>query len=147
MFRIARTSHVLAGFVVCAASTLGAQGGRATQTPPVQTATPTQAAASMPRAAPTAVIKGPLMVLKDSVAKFDGSGSTSVPAGHAMTYQWNFGDGTTGTGPTVTHKWSTPNSNSVVVTLIVTDGTFKSAPVTQTVVVRTIPPGGGGKKP
>lgn len=46
-----------------------------------------------------------------SARTFDGTGSTS-PDG-ALTYQWNFGDGTFGNGPTATHTFTTPGDHYV----------------------------------
>lgn len=50
---------------------------------------------------------------------FDGSGS-SDPDGDALTYSWNFGDGATGTGKTVSHIYTTKGIYNAVLT--VSDG-------------------------
>ena len=50
------------------------------------------------------------------VCSFNGSGS----AGNVTAYQWTFGDGTTGSGASVSHTYAASGSFSV--TLIVTDG-------------------------
>ena len=51
---------------------------------------------------------------------FDGSGS-SDPDGDALTYSWDFGDGSTGSGPIVTHTYSGTVGTSYTITLTVED--------------------------
>lgn len=57
---------------------------------------------------------------------FNAAGS-SDPNGDSLTYAWDFGDGTTGEGVTVSHSYS--NLDSVTVTLTVSDGEFSSSVV------------------
>jgi PKD repeat protein len=52
-------------------------------------------------------------------ATFDGTHS-SDPEGAALTYRWNFGDGTTATGATPTHVY--PAAGAYLATLLVNDG-------------------------
>ncbi len=54
----------------------------------------------------------------NEVITFDGSGSTD-PEGNIASYAWDFGDGISGTGITVTHAYST--AGTYTVTLTVTD--------------------------
>jgi PKD repeat protein len=54
----------------------------------------------------------------DLACTFDGTGSTDAD-GEITSYAWDFGDGTTGTGATVTHTYATAGSHTA--TLIVTD--------------------------
>jgi PKD repeat protein len=56
--------------------------------------------------------------------RFDGSGSTD-PNDDALFYNWNFGDGATGTGATPTHAYAMARAYEV--RLIVNDGELESA--------------------
>lgn len=64
---------------------------------------------------------------------FDGSGSYDPDGGSIVSYQWDFGDGNTGTGPVVYHTYY--NAGTYTATLNVTDdeGTTGSTSVTITV--------------
>ena len=71
---------------------------------------------------------------------FAFSGSTSAdPNGEAITtYAWDFGDGVTSTGPTVSHTYSTVGRKTV--TLVVTNALgVVSDPASETVLVGTAP--------
>jgi PKD repeat protein len=70
-----------------------------------------------------------------ATCSFDASGS-SDPDGSISSYEWDFGDGTTGSGQTTTHTFSPPGTYTV--TLTVTDDDGDTA--TQT---KTISTGGG----
>ena len=59
----------------------------------------------------------------------------SDPDGNLLTYNWNFGDGTTGTGTVVTHTYSTAGTFSVELT--VGDG-METSSTTGNVVVGTL---------
>ncbi|WP_051335930.1 lytic polysaccharide monooxygenase [Aquimarina latercula] len=61
--------------------------------------------------------------------EFDASDSFD-PNGDALTYSWDFGDGTTAEGVTVSHSYT--NLDSAAVTLTVSDGVFSSG-VVQTI--------------
>jgi len=61
---------------------------------------------------------GPYTVLIPSPIQFDGTGS-SAPGGTIASYQWDFGDGTTGTGPTPLHTYA--SLDVFEVTLMVMD--------------------------
>ncbi len=93
--------------------------------------------------APTANAGGPYSGFKRQAIVLDGSGS-SDPEGSLLTYAWNFGDGTTGTGVAPTHAYAA--AGIYTVTLVVNDGTASSTPATTTVTVAnrapTANPGG-----
>jgi LysM repeat protein len=74
---------------------------------------------------------------------FDGSGS-SDPDGVIDRYEWDFGDGNTGNGQSVTHGYS--GTGAFVVTLTVTDncGDIGSDTVDVTITGPTPPPPGTG---
>jgi PKD repeat protein len=79
---------------------------------------------------PTAAPSNPINI--GQTATF--TASATDPDGDALTYTWNFGDGSNGTGPSVTHTYSTPGNYMVTVT--VSDG-VASVPGTVNVVVTT----------
>lgn len=61
---------------------------------------------------------------------FSATASGGIPP---YTFGWDFGDGTTGTGATVTHSYNTPDS--FIVTLTVTDSVGHVGKVSKTVVL------------
>lgn len=69
---------------------------------------------------------GPDQIVTTSEVHFDGSGSSDADGAIAR-YEWDFGDGSTGTGPTPSHVYNT--SGDYLVTLNVTDdsGTIRSS--------------------
>ena len=75
----------------------------------------------------------------DSTLRFILSGNNSAGA----TYTWIFGDGTTGTGTTVTHQYA--STGAFMVKLVVTNGTCKDS-VSYNVYVNncSVTTGGGG---
>ncbi|HWK16580.1 MAG TPA: PKD domain-containing protein, partial [Solirubrobacteraceae bacterium] len=76
----------------------------------------------------------PASVMTGSPVSFDASGSTDPNAVAINSYQWSFGDGSSGAGATTTHSYAAPGSYTV--TLTVTDSIgFSSAPVTRQVTV------------
>ncbi|HXG88398.1 MAG TPA: PKD domain-containing protein [Vicinamibacterales bacterium] len=66
---------------------------------------------------------------------FDASGSTDggVPCGAACTYNWDFGDGTSGTGVFVTHQYQ--RVGTFLARLTVTDGRGAASTTTRTLTV------------
>ncbi|MCZ7436709.1 DUF1593 domain-containing protein [Micromonospora sp. WMMC241] len=60
--------------------------------------------------------------------------STSTAPGATITgYAWNFGDGTTATGVSATHTWTTPGSKTV--TLTITDSNGNTATTSRTLTI------------
>jgi len=60
---------------------------------------------------------------------------TNLRAGGAASYNWNFGDGATGSGPTVSHRYGTSGTYSVTLTEVGGNGATSVA--TQSVTVST----------
>ena len=71
-----------------------------------------------PNTPPVADADGPYTGTAGTAVAFDGSGSTD-PDGTIVTYEWDFGDDTTGTGAAPDHTYDTPGLYTV--TLTVTD--------------------------
>ena len=94
----------------------------------------TSAAISTPPAniAPVADPGGPYSGVPGQAIAFDGSASAD-PNGDALTYSWDFGDGSTGSGATPTHSYAA--SGTYEVSLVVNDGELTSAAATTTVDV------------
>ena len=86
-------------------------------------ATPTAAFTFSPQPPTT---DQPLMF--DATSSLPGSGASQI-----VSYNWTFGDGTTGTGKTLTHTYSTQNTYTV--TLTVTNDRTLSSSTTQLVTV------------
>jgi PKD repeat protein len=72
---------------------------------------------------PVADANGPYTGRSGAAVSFDGTGS-SDPDGTIVTYEWYFGDGTFGDGPTPSHAY--PFSGNFNVTLTVTDDKGKT---------------------
>ncbi len=71
---------------------------------------------------------------------FDASGSTSSD-GSALTYSWDFGDGSTGTGITTSHEYTTAGTFTVTLTAANAAGISDTATLAITI---TSDPGTGG---
>ncbi|MGZ6743523.1 MAG: PKD domain-containing protein [Nocardioides sp.] len=73
-----------------------------------------------------------------STCTVDASTSTDTAPGSVASYAWDFGDGTTGSGVSATHTYT--SSGSKTISLVVTDDKgLASAPVTHTVSVTAAP--------
>jgi subtilisin family serine protease/PKD repeat protein len=87
--------------------------------------------------APIAHLNGPYTATEDQVKTFSAIGSLDEE-GSPLTYQWNFGDGTSTTTPTSTVSHIYLQGGNKLLTLIVNDGTVNSNPVTTTVSVTEV---------
>lgn len=87
--------------------------------------------------APVAATDGPYNGFEGSSVTLDGSAS-SDPDGDALTYAWDFGDGSTGTGANPTHTYA--DNGAYVVTLTVTDPAGAEASTTTSVTVFNVAP-------
>ena len=81
---------------------------------------------------PIADAGGPYSGSSGSIIVFDGSGS-SDPDGDSLTYAWDFGDGTTGTGAMPQHGYDAAGIYRIA--LVVNDGEFDSPRAESTVEV------------
>jgi endonuclease G len=83
--------------------------------------------------APVAATDGPYVGIEGSTVTLSAAGSTD-PDGDALTYEWSFGDGSTGTGVSPTHVYA--DNGNFQVSVIVTDpyGAADTAATTVTVM-------------
>ena len=82
---------------------------------------------------PQAVIKAPTTAQTGQVVRFDGSSSNGqVPI---VSWNWDFGDGWTGTGTVVDHVYTSPATHNVVLT--VTDQSGYQNTATQKITITT----------
>lgn len=82
--------------------------------------------------APVADAGGPYEGIVNQAISFDGTGSSDQEQ-DPLTYTWNFGDGTTGSGPTPTHVYT--SKGTFTASLVVNDGIRDSLAATATVLV------------
>ena len=88
--------------------------------------------------APVANAGGPYSGTEGAAITFNGGASTD-PNGDALTYSWNFGDGTpAGTGATPSHTYR--DNGAFTVTLTVNDGNGHTATATATATITNAPP-------
>ncbi|HET9315878.1 MAG TPA: PKD domain-containing protein, partial [Vicinamibacteria bacterium] len=109
---------------------LTVSNGQATSAPALTTAT-------INNVPPVANAGGPYAGVRNQAIAFNGSAS-SDPDGDPLTYSWNFGDGSQGSGVAPTHAY--PALGTFTVTLTVSDGHDTSAPATTTVTITNVPP-------
>ena len=90
-----------------------------------------------PNQAPTANPGGPYGA--DATVTFNGASSSDPDNNLPLTYAWNFGDGTTGSGVSPTKTYAT--NGSFTATLVVTDALgLASAPATTGVTITNVAP-------
>jgi PKD repeat protein len=94
---------------------------------------------SNPIQPPTANAGGPYTGTAGTAITFNGSGS-SDPQGQTLTYAWDFGDGTTGSGVRPTHTYSTAGTYTVRLTVTNTSNLTGSATATATIAAAPKPP-------
>lgn len=87
--------------------------------------------------APVASTNGPWTSAEGGGVLLDAA-SSSDPDAQPLTYTWDFGDGTTGTGVTATHAWI--QDGTYTVTLTVTDPLGLSHSVTSQATVSNVAP-------
>jgi hypothetical protein len=94
--------------------------------------------------APTFVV--PSAVDQGDVVKLDGSKSPSTLLIPQANYRWDFGDGTSGVGPSLVHIYTKAGTYSVTLTVIDRGGYVRSLSQTITVLGPVAPPATPGLK-
>jgi PKD repeat protein len=89
-----------------------------------------------PRQPPTAAAGGPYTGQEGTAITFDASGSTGSGA---LSFDWSFGDGSTGTGLQPVHTYQDDGTYTVVLTVTGPQG-LVSAPNTAIATVENVPP-------
>ena len=91
-----------------------------------------------PNQPPVAAVGGPYAGYEAGAVAFSGAGSTD-PNDDALSYSWDFGDGSTGTGVAPSHAYA--DNGTYDVTLTVTDAHgVASAPVSTTATIANVAP-------
>ena len=88
---------------------------------------------------PVAVPGGPYSAEPEATIAFDGRLSSDPQGDLPLTYAWDFGDGSTGTGANPTHAYATDGVYTVTLTVTDSKGN-ESNPATATAVIENIAP-------
>ncbi len=99
----------------------------------------TTATVGLGNQAPVANPNGPYSGTVGSAVQFDGSGS-SDPDGTIVSYDWEFGDGVTGTGISPTHTYAAAGNYNVTLTVMDDSGATDSAGTTASIGTVNQPP-------
>lgn len=91
----------------------------------------TSATVGVGNQAPIADVNGPYSGTVGLTVEFDGEGSTDD--GTIVAYDWDFGDGTTGSGPAPTHAYNVEGTYNVTLTVTDDTGAVDSAGTTATI--------------
>ncbi|MCB9101309.1 MAG: PKD domain-containing protein, partial [Anaerolineales bacterium] len=97
-----------------------------------------QATVTINNVAPTAKISSPASGNEGQNISFDGSGSSDPGPNDTLTYAWDFGDGSTGTGATVLHRYR--DNGTLTVRLTVTDKDGASNSTLTTITINNVAP-------
>ncbi len=87
---------------------------------------------------PTAGTNGPFTSAEGSVVTMSATSSSDPDAGDALTYQWVFGDGTTGIGETASHTYTQDGVYNVSLTVTDSRG-LAATTMTKTTVANVTP--------
>lgn len=111
--------------------------------PQGRTATTTQTISVGQGAAPTAQFAfSPSDPMPGDVVNFNAGASTAAPGRTIVSYQWDFGDGTSGSGVTASRRYTV--ARTYTVTLTVTDDIGRTSVISRPVAV-AVPDDDGGQ--
>ncbi|MCB0166104.1 MAG: PKD domain-containing protein [Anaerolineae bacterium] len=92
-----------------------------------------QANVTITNAAPTANISGPTNGDEGEDITFDGRGSSDPGPNDTLSYNWDFGDGGTASGPTASHQYRDNGRFDVTLTVTDKDGASDSTSISITI--------------